>query len=285
MKIFSRFRRRAASAAVTVGAVAIASTGLAMSASVALGSPANASPDDTPVTLHLGLAPMPAGQLVLGPGHAHLGGYGLTPGSDHEVALAFLGFEVPVGTLTASTGGSVSWSPSLSTIAAALAQNGIRTNSQAASASGVHLLILNDGSLDSPVIAQTPALTGIGAYPVHAVEPGSGTITSGSATIVYNPRSATIAVTVNATGLTPGAHAAHIHAGSCQQQGAVVHMLTDFTANSSGAIVNETRTVTGVTAVKLSGGWYLNLHQGNHTNILSNGEPTIGFRPLLCANI
>ena len=35
----------------------------------------------------------------------------------------------------------------------------------------------------------------------------------------------------------------------------------------------------------LTGGWYLNLHQGNSNNILSNGQPTINFRPLLCANI
>jgi hypothetical protein len=62
-------------------------------------------------------------------------------------------------------------------------------------------------------------------------------------------------------------------------------MLRDFTANSRGVISNETRTVTGVTAAKLSGGWYLNLHQGNSSNILSNGQPTIYFRPLDCANI
>jgi hypothetical protein len=32
-------------------------------------------------------------------------------------------------------------------------------------------------------------------------------------------------------------------------------------------------------------GWYLNIHQGNSATILSNGQPTIFFRPLLCANI
>jgi len=32
-------------------------------------------------------------------------------------------------------------------------------------------------------------------------------------------------------------------------------------------------------------GWYLNIHQGNSGNILSNGQPTIYFRPLLCADI
>jgi len=62
-------------------------------------------------------------------------------------------------------------------------------------------------------------------------------------------------------------------------------MLMDYTANSHGVISNETRTVTGVSAVELSGGWYLNLHQGNSSNILSNGQPTTLFRPLLCADI
>jgi Cu/Zn superoxide dismutase len=104
--------------------------------------------------------------------------------------------------------------------------------------------------------------------------------------ITYNPDAHTLSVMVDASGLTPGAHAAHIHTGSCQQQGAVVYPLADYTANSSGAIVHETRTVTGVKAVNLTGGWYFNLHQGNSNNITtSNGNPTINFRPLLCSNI
>jgi hypothetical protein len=48
---------------------------------------------------------------------------------------------------------------------------------------------------------------------------------------------------------------------------------------------DQTRTVTGVTTPMPATGWYLNLHQGSSNNILSNGQPTIFFRPLLCANI
>ena len=62
-------------------------------------------------------------------------------------------------------------------------------------------------------------------------------------------------------------------------------MLMDFTANRFGQIVDETRTVTGVTSPVPATGWYLNLHQGNSNTILSNGQPTIAFRPLLCANV
>jgi hypothetical protein len=243
-----------------------------------------ASPVTRTVTLHLRLTPMPQGQIVLGKGGVDLAEYGFTPGSSHEVAVSFLGLEVPVGTLTASAVGAVNWSASLSTVTSALARHGVRMDAQGATSASVQLVILNAGN-GTPVIAETPALAGLGRYPVHAVEPGWGVIKSGSTTIVYNPAAKTISVTVNATGLTPGTHAAHIHVGSCQQQGAVAYMLMDFTANSHGVISNETRTVTGITTVELSGGWYLNLHQGNSSNILSNGQPTILFRPLECANI
>jgi len=62
-------------------------------------------------------------------------------------------------------------------------------------------------------------------------------------------------------------------------------MLMDFVANGAGRIVNQVRTVTGVTMPVPATGWYLNLHQGNSNNILANGQPTVNFRPLLFANI
>jgi hypothetical protein len=65
----------------------------------------------------------------------------------------------------------------------------------------------------------------------------------------------------------------------------VQYVLMDFVADSAGRIVNQVRTVTGVTTPVPATGWYLNLHQGNSSNILANGQPTANFRPLLCANI
>jgi hypothetical protein len=271
---------------VTAGAVAVAGAGvsaaLAMPASAAPGAPSARA--QATVTLHLGLTAMPQGQFALGTGGVGLNAYGFTPGSRHEVAVSLAGNLVPVGTLTADPLGSVSWPAPLATVSGALAQHGVQVDQSGNASASFRLVILNAGQ-GTPVIAQTPAIPGFGRYPVLAVEPGQGIIKPGSATIVYNPGNKTISVTVNATGFSPGAHAAHIHAGSCQQQGPVVHMLKDFTADSQGVISNETRIVTGVTAVKLSGGWYLNLHQGNSGNILSNGQPTIYFRPLQCANI
>jgi hypothetical protein len=138
-------------------------------------------------------------------------------------------------------------------------------------------------SVSTQPIAEA-SYNGATTYQLTSVESGYGT-PRGTATLMYNPAAQTISVTVNASRLTPGAHAAHIHLGTCQSQGAVQYMLMDFTANAQGQIQNQTRTVTGVTTAVPATGWYLNLHQGDRNTILANGQPTIAFRPLLCSNI
>jgi hypothetical protein len=107
----------------------------------------------------------------------------------------------------------------------------------------------------------------------------------GSATLVYSGSRHTLTVTVHARGVAPGPHAAHIHLGSCMSQGPVLYMLKDLVANRRGVIVHAVRVFTGVTTPIPARGWYLNIHQGNSRDILSNGQPTIFFRPLLCSNI
>ena len=107
----------------------------------------------------------------------------------------------------------------------------------------------------------------------------------GGATVVYSGSRHTLTVTVHARGVAPGRHAAHIHVGSCMSQGPVLYMLRDLIANRRGVIVHAVRVFTGVTTPIPARGWYLNIHQGNSGDILSNGQPTIFFRPLLCANI
>jgi hypothetical protein len=62
-------------------------------------------------------------------------------------------------------------------------------------------------------------------------------------------------------------------------------MLMDLNANSQGQVINETRVITGVTSPVPASGWYLNIHQGDSNTILANGQPTVAFRPLLCADI
>jgi CHRD domain len=107
----------------------------------------------------------------------------------------------------------------------------------------------------------------------------------GWAKISYSAATRTLSVTVTAFGLPPGPHAAHLHLGSCQDQGGVKYMLADYVANASGDIADQTRTVTDVSAAPPSHGWYINLHLGDSKAILASGMPTLSFRPELCANI
>jgi len=237
------------------------------------------------VTVAVPLTPMPQGTVTVGRDSsgavdAAISAFGLTPGSSHAVALVngAGGVVASFGTLTANSAGN----------AQATLDSGYKFTT------GTWYVVILGGTAGDPVSARPIAETagyagGTSTYQLLPVEAGSngrsyGT-PQGSAVVSYDPNAQTISVTVNASGLTPGAHAAHIHLGSCQSQGAVQYMLTDFTADGNGQIVNETRTVMNVTTPLPASGWYLNLHQGNSNNILSNGSPTINFRPLLCGNI
>ncbi|HEV3294857.1 MAG TPA: CHRD domain-containing protein [Streptosporangiaceae bacterium] len=243
----------------------------------------------TPNTVHVTLTAMPAGTVAVGQDSsgnltATPKMFGLTPGSAHSVVLEGPSGGTPLaqfGTLTASGVGQAS-----ATLDSAFSGS---------VPSGSRLEILNGTASDSvstEPIAETPPLSGsISGMAFHliSVEVGaSGTSWGnphGKATISYDPAAQTLSVTVNAGGVTPGMHAAHVHLGSCQSQGGVQYMLMDFVANSQGQIINEHRTVTGVTTPIPAIGWYLNLHQGTSQTILQDGQPTIAFRPLLCAGV
>jgi len=234
------------------------------------------------VSLHLQAMPQgtvtfvwaPDGQLTL-----QVNAFGLTPGSSHVVEL-----QSPQGATIAQ------FSPLTANGAGQVRQTLYSTDTTPVP-DGSHLMILLDGqngAIASEPIAQTPAIAaGQMTYRLRPVEAGpTGTsygTPQGAATVAYNPDARTITVTLTASGLTPGAHAAHIHLGSCMSQGPVQYMLMDFTANARGQVIHEVRTVTGVTSPLPATGWYLNLHQGNSNNIVANGQPTINFRPLLCA--
>jgi CHRD domain len=237
------------------------------------------------VTKNLTLMPMPSGSATFGAdGSGDLtvtpDVIGLTPGSAHTVQLVSNGSVLAsFGPLTASGTGQT---------------DATLDSSYTGSVPPGSVLVVLNGSPGGPVgnepIAQSGSLSG-GSGPVTltAVEvtpagKSYGT-PAGTASITYNPGAQTLTVTVNASGLTPGKHAAHVHFGSCQSQGGVAYMLMDYTANSQGKVVNETRTLSSVTTPIPPSGWYLNLHQGNSNNILKNGAPTINFRPLLCANV
>ncbi|HEY1698575.1 MAG TPA: CHRD domain-containing protein [Trebonia sp.] len=218
-----------------------------------------------PVILRLNLAPMPEGTVTISRGTVSISELGLTPGSSHTVdVVAAGGASTALGTLTASGTGQASATFPVHV-------------------SGWSRLQVLDGAAGTEPIAVTAPL-GFGSLAgLFAVEDGHPYW--GSATVVFNPSAHSVSVTVSAYGLSPGAHAAHIHSGSCASQGPVVYMLPDFTASGAGVVNHETRVATGVTSFDAAG-WYLNLHQGDSASILdANGNPTIYFRPLLCADL
>jgi len=236
------------------------------------------------------LQSMPVGTVsvqLTAQGHvqAHIVMFGLTPGSAHDVLITGPGRFRPVVRFPALTADGTGQAD------ATLTSAGTVRRLQPLSRFVIREGTATDGSA---LAAETIAESGIrlvtgGTVALHAVtadpEGFNQDQPAGRATLTFNAAAQTLTVTVTASGLNPGPHAAHIHLGSCQSQGGVKYMLADFVANRFGQVINQTRVVTGVTSVPGPGNWYLNLHQGGMSQILANGMPTLYFRPLLCANL
>jgi hypothetical protein len=235
------------------------------------------------------LGSMPAGSVTVH--RAHGGGLavaldvlGVTPGSAHQVGLS-------TSPCNAAAGGSGV------RVVQAAASGELRASFQVAkrksrNAVSVSLLLGTPGSRGGGVNPNRPIMCANIPQPLRGSPRlalrsslGWGTHLAGSFTVTYDAAAQTLTVDVSARGFVPGSsHAAHIHQGSCQKQGAVVYMLADLVANTNGTI-HATRTVTGVAAPPPASGWYLNIHLGNSNQILSGGKPTLAFQPLLCADI
>lgn len=260
---------------------------LAGAAALPMAGTAGASPrsaDSYVESVTLTLNAMPQGTVTFHRSRlgllAHVVMYGLTPGSSHAVDLLTPGGPVPFSNFTANNGGAADAN------LASTYTNPWRPGSR---------LVIRMGTEKTPVahapIAETARLQSSGGaahrfIPVEVSSSGTSYGTPrGRATISYSPGQHTLTVTVHASGLTPGAHAAHIHLGTCESQGQVWYMLGDLVANPQGRVVDAVRVITNVTTPIPAQGWYLNIHQGNSADILSKGNPTILFRPLLCANI
>jgi len=287
MSKISQRGRWMTAAAVAAGAVAVAAATLGVGAGQSLADTVPGAHAHQPAkeTTWVELAPMPHGTVRFdrdgsGTVDATPNVFGLTPGSSHTVELVDRGGQPAdsLGTLTANGVGQAT----------------ATFDTRYQHVSGSWRLVILNGTAADPVSAEPIAQTqryhsGRHAYRLTPVEVSADGVKYGTpqgwARVTYDPGAQTISVTVTASGLTPGAHAAHIHVGSCAAQGAVQYMLMDFSASASGQIVDQTRTVTNVTTPPPASGWYLNLHQGNSNNILANGNPTINFRPLLCGDI
>jgi hypothetical protein len=205
--------------------------------------------------------------------------YGLTPGSSHTVAIdgphsTALRPEVRFPAFGADSTGRAS-----ATLTAINNVRVLQTGSRVSFRLGTYGGTAGPGLAAEELIAQSAVIPR--SYGPAGNYQGR---LHGWAKITYSAAARTMSVTVTAFGLPPGAHAAHLHLGSCQDQGGVRYMLMDYVANAGGDIVDQTRTVAGVTAPPLSG-WYLNLHLGDSNAILAHGRPALSFRPELCANV
>jgi Cu/Zn superoxide dismutase len=269
---------------LAAGAVSAALAGAAV---LPVAGPAGASPRgaDSTQTVNLTLQGMPHGTVTFHRSRlgllATVDLYGLTPSSSHDVDL-----------LTPTGPGIIGFSPFTAR------NSGAAEAHLASTYTGPWIpgsrLVIRTGTERTPVehaaIAETARLPSSGGagHRLISVETGVGprnVTPRGRATLVYDSDKQTLTVTVNASGLSPGPHAAHIHDGTCERQGQVLYMLTDLVANSQGKVIDAVRVFTNVTTPIPASGWYLNIHQGNSANILIKGNPTIYFRPLLCANI
>ena len=276
-----------AAAALAVTAPAGASTNAAARAAIPARSASPAAAAAYGARVRLTLRAMPVGRVAFRRDrHHHLmvraDLFGLTPGSSHAVDLWVPGRSrlVRFGPLTANSGGQ--------------AYSTLSSNFTGQWRPGSRLRIrmgVGGGRVAREPIAMTRRLLRPGrrSHRLISVEVTRKGVSygtpQGGATVVYSGSRHTLTVTVHARGVAPGRHAAHIHVGSCMSQGPVLYMLRDLIANRRGVIVHAVRVFTGVTTPIPARGWYLNIHQGNSGDILSNGQPTIFFRPLLCANI
>jgi hypothetical protein len=286
-------RPTAVRAWIRLGVVAVSS----LAATLALVAPASASTSGATAAGHaagpasaghlLPLNAMPVGSVAFSRDRrkrltVSVEMYGLTPGSSHRVNLvsAHRYYVIRFGTLTANSVGQ--------------ARVTLPSSYTGPWPRGMLMVIhmgAGHGSVGRQRIAQTGVLRRFTTRPhlLTSVEYSYTGVSYGTphgvATISYNSHRKTLTVTVSASGVTPGLHAAHIHVGSCMSQGPVKYMLKDLLANSRGRIVHAVRVFTNITTPIPASGWYLNIHQGNSNQILSNGNPTIYFRPLLCADI
>src|SRR2546425_465608 len=171
---------------------------------------------------------MPVGTVTVtsasnGRFQAHVVVTGLTPGSSHDAAIdapnsGASTHVVRFPSFTAdATGGADATLTSLNTVSNLSAGDRFTIRLGASGGTG------GTASVATEVIAQSdvlPTSSSATPLPLQAVDIDAGGHSlghlGGSATLAFNSAAHTLTVTVNATGLTPGAHAAHIHLGSCE---------------------------------------------------------------------
>ena len=242
----------------------------------------------------LTLQQMPQGTVTLsqasdGAVQAQVDVTGLTPGSQHLVEIDPPNSEVATvrfDILTANSAGIAD-----ATLGSNAPMSSVPAGGRVVLRLGVSTSDFNRTAVGAEAIAETGTLSGnmggsqqlqLSGVDENASGQDQGQL-GGTATVSYNASAQMITISLNATGLAPGAHTVQIASGICQSQGSTLYTPIDFQADSNGDISEQTRTVTGVSSMP-TGNWYLDIHQGGSGSITMNGAPAPGFRPVLCAN-
>jgi CHRD domain len=108
--------------------------------------------------------------------------------------------------------------------------------------------------------------------------PGSDASQTASGTAQLTLSGTTMTVKLTLSGLQPGSsHAAHIHAGSCESEGAVIYPLSNVVADASGKSISTTA-IKNVSSIPARG-WYVNVHYS--TDVATQ----TGFDPIACGDV
>jgi len=86
----------------------------------------------------------------------------------------------------------------------------------------------------------------------------------GEAQLSYDSVGGSLTVAISVTGLAPDSiHPAHIHRGTCAQQGRILYPLSPVSANPTGMAADRTSTVPHIAEAGIpASGWYINIHNG-----------------------
>ena len=114
-----------------------------------------------------------------------------------------------------------------------------------------------------------PAADMSGMASTLSLQPLGGGSTSGQATVTPNGQQTQVQIQLS--GLTPGAHPGHIHAGTCEAIGEVVQPLPEITAGEDGSGTAETTLTLDATTIM----------DGQHV-ISYHGE---GGAPIACGSL
>lgn len=136
----------------------------------------------------------------------------------------------------------------------------------------------------TPIVCTDIPTTSAGSV-AFRLYPYPGQKPAATATVGYDPATTRLSVRLTGFGLAPrSSHAVDIDTGSCERQGPLRFLLKDAVAGADGRI-DVTTSGPGVKEVPPKVSWYILVHQGARSAILSGGRPTAVFRPILCADL